>query len=308
MFSIFCNPAIVSYVYIIEREIWNRKDEANYHEKNHMFYSGNYLILSLSLISSVYADSQDLSKSITWEYTVYSDETMQNIVDKGEIPSSDTRYTWPGTTLKNGEVAVFSIAVGAAAAGYLFHSSLITEENSPLIGTEVQDPGDGILIYKDGAYRNKQGEIIDMEELQRKAEGIPENRIIEDIQDSSFIPSSVVEIPLETAKSAWDIPGVILTNASVAVLTKENGDSWMLSKGDSITCSFEKYPSETVSNQLLIVGYIKDGTLYPGDHFDMMTGTYTLTAEEDGKYFLYLLSASSDYLSIKAGEVTVQSS
>ena len=36
-----------------------------------------------------------------------------------------------------------------------------------------------------------------------------------------------------------------------------------------------------------------------GTAIDTLTGTYTLEAKENGTYYIYLMSASSDYLALK---------
>jgi hypothetical protein len=76
-----------------------------------------------------------------------------------------------------------------------------------------------------------------------------------------------------------------------------------LSKGDTLEFNFEKYKSRVVNQQNLIIGYIKDGVMYEGEAYQQLSDSYVLEAQDKGEYFLYLLSASSDYLTLKQGEL-----
>ena len=96
-----------------------------------------------------------------------------------------------------------------------------------------------------------------------------------------------------------NVPGQLMINNSVSILTKSNHKGWLLKSGDVLEYSFEKYESDVVSNQTLIVGYIYDGIMKEGTAIDTLTGTYTLEAKENGTYYIYLMSASSDYLALK---------
>lgn len=55
----------------------------------------------------------------------------------------------------------------------------------------------------------------------------------------------------------------------------------------------------------LIIGYVKDGIMYEGEVFDELSGKYSFSPDEKGEYFFYLLSGSSDYLSLKSGNLEV---
>jgi hypothetical protein len=61
--------------------------------------------------------------------------------------------------------------------------------------------------------------------------------------------------------------------------------------------------NQLVENQTLVIGVIKDGVLKEGIPFRSKDGVFTFTAEEDGEYFLYLLSASTEYQTIREGIV-----
>lgn len=74
---------------------------------------------------------------------------------------------------------------------------------------------------------------------------------------------------------------------------------------DNIVISFDKYKSDITVSQDLIIGYVKDGIMYEGEVFDELSGKYSFSPDEKGEYFFYLLSGSSDYLSLKSGNLEV---
>lgn len=63
--------------------------------------------------------------------------------------------------------------------------------------------------------------------------------------------------------------------------------------------------SDITVSQDLIIGYVKDGIMYEGEVFDELSGKYSFSPDEKGEYFFYLLSGSSDYLSLKSGNLEV---
>lgn len=101
------------------------------------------------------------------------------------------------------------------------------------------------------------------------------------------------------------IPEIILINNSLCVLTQDNGKGWELTDKDNIVISFDKYKSDITVSQDLIIGYVKDGIMYEGEVFDELSGKYSFSPDEKGEYFFYLLSGSSDYLSLKSGNLEV---
>ena len=86
---------------------------------------------------------------------------------------------------------------------------------------------------------------------------------------------------------------------------KGNGKGWELTDKDNIVISFDKYKSDITVSQDLIIGYVKDGIMYEGEVFDELSGKYSFSPDEKGEYFFYLLSGSSDYLSLKSGNLEV---
>ena len=96
-----------------------------------------------------------------------------------------------------------------------------------------------------------------------------------------------------------------MTNGSMAVFYLEDYAGWNCKAGDILTFSFEKYESDVVSNQVLVIGYIKDGVMYDGESFGSLSGSYELKVREGGEYNLYIISATSDYLTLKQGTINL---
>jgi len=195
------------------------------------------------------------------------------------------------------------ITAKAALNLMLTHSAVVDNSNRSLIGTEIIDHN--YYIYKNGTYINARGDVIDLDKLINAQEGIPGNRIINEIQIENYTPSSIVEVIIDIAgKNSYSTPEIILVNNSACVLTKEDGTGWNLDKGDTLKYNFEKYKSSVVDQQNLIIGYVKDGVMYQGESYNQqLENTYVLEAQDKGEYFIYLLSASSDYLAVKQGEL-----
>lgn len=132
------------------------------------------------------------------------------------------------------------------------------------------------------------------------------SRLVMAIEDEMLEPDSYTEIkPLKEKPKKIIYPELTVENNSVCILTKDDGSGWTLKKGDSLVYEFEKEESIIVDNQTLLVGIIQDGVMKEGVVFRENDGVLSVTAEEDGEYFVYLLSASSEYQTIREGTMKV---
>lgn len=111
-------------------------------------------------------------------------------------------------------------------------------------------------------------------------------------------------LPYEDKEAVVSNVFVALWNYS-ADLDTDNYSTWELTDKDNIVISFDKYKSDITVSQDLIIGYVKDGIMYEGEVFDELSGKYSFSPDEKGEYFFYLLSGSSDYLSLKSGNLEV---
>lgn len=126
--------------------------------------------------------------------------------------------------------------------------------------------------------------------------------IMQPIEDESIDPRSYTEILPEKVKGKKTVfPEIIMINNSVCILTEADGTGWELKQGDSLIYEYEKAASEVVETQTLLIGVIQDGVLKDPSVSRVREGTFSVVAEEDCEYFIYLLSASSDYQTIREG-------
>lgn len=169
-----------------------------------------------------------------------------------------------------------------------FTAQIINNENRKLIGTEVNGGAPTILpSLEDSKDKN---EIVDT--------SIPKGF---SFCDNAIEPNSVTKFPTTGGKT----PEVIFTNGACIVFTKEGGEGWECKPGDTLSFSFKKYPSNVVDDQALIIGYIQNKTFQLGETFTELSGKYYTEIQGEGEYFIYVISASSDYLALKEGEIIV---
>lgn len=185
-------------------------------------------------------------------------------------------------------------------------STLIDDSNRFLIGTEIKD--DGYIVYDQGVYRNQDGEIVDITDI---SDALKDSRIISSIsveENPNYMPASIVEVPVKNIdENEWSVPELLLVNNSVCIFTKMGGDGWDLDSGENIQINFSKYKSEVVNQQNLLIGYIQNGVMRSWNSFKEDEGIYSLTIPQDGTYYFYVLSASSDYLALKESRLSILS-
>lgn len=176
----------------------------------------------------------------------------------------------------------------------LTNVEIINSQNSHLIGKEVHD--DATLTAFSPNYLPNGDEKIN---------GFPINSIIKSTKDDSII--------LPTDFSVFEIkenvtPEIIMTNGSAAIFIPENSTGWSCERGDTLIFDFEKYKSEVVNAQTMIIGYAADGVMYQGKTYKELGGRYELNIEKEGVYSVYIISATSDYLSLKSGSISIKKS
>lgn len=165
-------------------------------------------------------------------------------------------------------------------------SDYITEQNRHLIGKETLNDESTTSDSITNLLKDKNN-----------------NDIVRNIDKDILEPSSIEVFKGEKKSNIYITPEIITINGSINIFTKEDGTGWELNSGDSLIYHFEKYKSEAVKNQVSIIGYIKNGQLVKGENFDKLSGTYTISADEKGTYYIYILNCSSDSISFKKGSI-----
>ena len=167
-------------------------------------------------------------------------------------------------------------------------NSILNEENEHLIGEEVVEESPNANEIQEYNYDSE----------------MKTTDIVKKIEVDHLKPSSFVEIEIDDSNES-NVPAQIMVNNSVSILTKKEHKGWTLQKGDVIEYKFEKYESNVVKNQALLIGCIIDGEMKMYEVFDDLNGTYLYEVEENAEYYIYLMSASSDYLSIKDSQLNI---
>ena len=199
-------------------------------------------------------------------------------------------------------ILIMSVPCYALISNHLEKAEVVDDSNRHLIGKEVVSDYyivyDGIGNYTD-SYGNSAENIEDLIKDEPAA-----SRLVNSIEDESLDPRSYTEILPEKVKGKKTVfPEIIMINNSVCILTEADGTGWELKQGDSLIYEYEKAASEVVETQTLLIGVIQDGVLKDPSVSRVREGTFSVVAEEDCEYFIYLLSASSDYLTIREGIV-----
>ncbi|MDR5587430.1 hypothetical protein [Clostridium aquiflavi] len=117
--------------------------------------------------------------------------------------------------------------------------------------------------------------------------------------DSALISKFIVK----KENDKYITPEIIGANGSISVFTKEDGSGWTLNKGEELIINFNKYKSKIVKDQNIIIGYVLNGKMIKGKTFSDLSGSYKLTADESGEYYIYMVNSSSEYVAFKEGSI-----
>lgn len=176
---------------------------------------------------------------------------------------------------------------------------IISDENADKIGKEV-------LNRNPPKVYGGQDWPSDTEELEPIALDmqIPENPFFSSLaSDQVSLGTSVQEIATQDGL----VPEFIIPNGAIGVFSKGNQSGWSCKAGDTLIWSFEKYPMENGISQSICVGYIKDDVMYEAQAFgETLEGEYELTVPEDGIYYIYVIGASSDPISMKGSDIQIR--
>ena len=55
----------------------------------------------------------------------------------------------------------------------------------------------------------------------------------------------------------------------------------------------------------MVVGYVLNGVMMAGEAQNDLRGSYKVNVSEDGYYAIYFVSATSDYLALKNGQISI---
>ena len=170
--------------------------------------------------------------------------------------------------------------------GILDCAALVDDENRMLVGKEVQD--DTPLTAMKG-----------MQEKMPVLSNISADKIELSFADGVVQPATITSFATENGA----VPEVIIPNGSAAIFGQTDDAGWLCASGDELVYQFQKYPSEVDGVQTLVVGYVLNGKMYPGEKFLNVDGEYRCEVKEAGEYFIYVINAASDPLTLKSGNI-----
>ena len=195
------------------------------------------------------------------------------------------------------------VATNAATGGKvvdllmaMFGAEIVTDENRGLIGKEVV--GGEVIISNEA-----ESGTVATENTQEIQQLLADSSIVVAIDEEMLLPHSIEDIKVNEG----NVPEVIMTNGAAVVLYQNDFEGWKCSEGETIIFEFEKYESEVVEEQAMAIGYVKDGVMHEFEEvFRECEGSYELEIEQDGEYYIYVVSATSDYLTLKKGEISIK--
>lgn len=135
-----------------------------------------------------------------------------------------------------------------------------------------------------------------------------DSRLIEAVPKDVFAPKTIIEFEVSGADGYDVTPEIIFTNDVMVIFTRENGEGWFLDKGESLTFEAEQYPLENGWNgdggQWIEYRSIRDGELSPDSYADnKRIQKFTVTAEEEGEYYIALGCAGTEPITLKEGTI-----
>lgn len=188
-------------------------------------------------------------------------------------------------------IGITGISVSAGVNYFTTRIEALNDDNRYLIGTAPVLGEESMILVEPGQ------DLPDDREIE-----IPDNRIVKKIEDGMLIPGVIEEFAAVESEDGYRCTEIIIPNGQAAVYTKEDGNGWDLKAGQTITINYTLYDG----GETLKIGVIKDNTMYNGTIISGKEGEYSLTAKESGTYYIYLISYSSDYISLNNSIISIK--
>ena len=175
-------------------------------------------------------------------------------------------------------------------------AQIVNDENKTLIGKEtIVDINDVVIV--------KPEEPKESIESGNKEYVLDDSHIVSSIDSEMVEPLSIDEFQVVDGMT----PELIMTNGAAVIFYQDDYEGWKCDIGDKLIFDFSKYESEVMEEQALVLGYILDGVMYNSKEvFRKVNGRYELLIENAGEYYIYAISATSDYLTLREGEIKLE--
>lgn len=186
-------------------------------------------------------------------------------------------------------------------------SAVVDDSNRAYVGKEVHsDTSSSESSYDVHSKPDAQAYLDELEK--RREEIIEKSTIINRIDNLTDVPKTVNYFPVVLDGDKYTTPEIIFGNGAMIVFTKEDGSGWNLQEGESLVFETEMYPSEINlgKGQHILYGYVYNGSLVMDSQTDelSLSVSYQLKAENEGEYYICLVSSSSDPITLKEGIIT----
>lgn len=277
-------------------------------------------------ILSGYDWSQESADAFTAQATISS--VLEDVGQDLEKPSGKTGKS-PKSLWKIRLLIAAIILLGASSVSIAIRkvilpkdggAVLVDDSNKSIIGKEIV--GIPVVVDTQGKITNIEelkeayGEPFDfitdyseLEEWRNRERDWKDNTIITSAEEDAYVPNMIDGFETQEENGTYTTPEIMLKNGAMAIFTKENGLGWELKKGDILRIQIEEYPTETRGDNGQAIGYayILNGTLMARmDSLHDLQQEYELQAEEDGEYYIGLIGASSDNITLRQGKIDIK--
>lgn len=256
--------------------------------------------------NDMFTNISDVAFEILEENDMFNDET-DDMFSSDRTCKDVTDMIHEQKTVRKRHFAVKSVLLVAALAAMssifaIAHNTgaaLIDDTNRHLVGKGLH--GEGQIIGAD-----EEIEIPD-----EPSDGIWETTArIKSYKNVSISPNSITEFAVSGDAEPYITPEIIFGNNDLVIFEQEDGSGWKLNKGETLVFQATEYKSEVNhgKGQIIDYFYICNGEILDGNSEPSKTlyQTFELTAEKAGEYYICLLGASSDPISLKEGKIIIK--
>lgn len=256
--------------------------------------------------NDMFTNISDVAFEILEENDMFNDET-DDMFSSDRTCKDVTDMIHEQKTVRKRHFAVKSVLLVAALAAMssifaIAHNTgaaLIDDTNRHLVGQESN------LSYT----IVKADEKIEFPEKTSK-EIWKRTTLVKSYKNVSIIPNSITEFAVSGDSGKYITPEIIFGNNDLVIFEKEDGSGWKLNKGETLVFQATEYKSEVNhgKGQIIDYFYICNGEILDGNSEPSKTlyQTFELTAEKAGEYYICLLGASSDPISLKEGKIVIK--
>ena len=173
---------------------------------------------------------------------------------------------------------------------------LITSRNKNMIGkinTANYDTGYVITDAENNIVESKG----------QSSQSAAQSSYVNKFYNKDFMPTAITAFDTNEENGVYKIPEIMFFNSNVVIFTND-GKGWNLEKGNKINVIYEKYQSE-IGDQVIEIGTIYNKVLNSGEQDNDLQGSYSFTADNSGEYYLYMIGGSTESITLKGGEITV---